>query len=153
MHILMNNSCLGQSMEFEYLQKKLQWWSRQPWVPGEAVFQGETAPTFSASHPETATVTHVEETHTEPGKNFWADSVIGTQRNSTLKTCGKFDGKFDRLTQWHASYRGREPLRGRGLKMCTQACNIHVVPINVLRIFSYSKFWCLTFFYNKNWRS
>ena len=30
-------------------------------------------------------VTHVEETHTEPGKKIWADSVVGTQRNSTLK--------------------------------------------------------------------
>ena len=33
---------------------------------------------------------------------------------------------------------------------CTHACNVHVVPIIVLRIFSYPKFWCLTFFYDKN---
>ena len=28
--------------------------------------------------------------------------------------------------------------------------HMHVVPIIVLRIFSYPKFWCLTFFYDKN---
>ena len=33
---------------------------------------------------------------------------------------------------------------------CTHVCNVHVVPIIVLRIFSYPKFWCLTFFYDKN---
>ena len=33
---------------------------------------------------------------------------------------------------------------------CTRACNVHVVPIIVLRIFCYPKFWCLTFFYDKN---
>ena len=33
---------------------------------------------------------------------------------------------------------------------CTRAYNVHVVPIIVLRIFSYPKFWCLTFFYDKN---
>ena len=31
------------------------------------------------------------------------------------------------------------------------ACNVHVVPINVLKIFSYPKFSCLIFFYSKNW--
>ena len=66
-------------------------------------------------------VTHVEETHAEPGKIFSADLVVGTQRNSTLKTCRNFvenstDSVTHSLTQWHASYRGREPLRGRGLK-------------------------------------
>ena len=31
-----------------------------------------------------------------------------------------------------------------------RACKVHVVPINVLRIFSYPKFCCLIFFYDKN---
>ena len=34
--------------------------------------------------------------------------------------------------------------------MCTCGCNMHVVPIIVLIIFSYPKFWCLTFSYCKN---
>ena len=33
---------------------------------------------------------------------------------------------------------------------CTHACNVHVVPIIVLKIFSYPKFCCLIFFYDKN---
>ncbi len=33
------------------------------------------------------------------------------------------------------------------------ADNMHVVRINAFRIFSYLKFWCLTFFYNQNLRS
>ena len=37
--------------------------------------------------------------------------------------------------------------------MYIRACNVHVVPIIVLRMFSYPKFWCLTFFYDKNWGS
>ena len=72
-------------------------------------------------------VGHVACCHTRRGdthgarKKIWADSVVGTQRNSTLKTCGnlwKFwtDRLTDSVTQWRASYRGREPLRGRGLK-------------------------------------
>ena len=31
-----------------------------------------------------------------------------------------------------------------------RACNVHVVPINFLIMFSYPKFGCLTFFYNKS---
>ena len=43
-------------------------------------------------------VNHIEETHMEPGKKIWADSVVGIQRNSTLKTCGIFHKKLDSLT-------------------------------------------------------
>ena len=48
-------------------------------------------------------------------------SVVGTQRNSTLKTCGNL-WKFstESATQRRATYRGREPLRGRGLKSQTE---------------------------------
>ena len=41
-------------------------------------------------------------------------------------------------------------LRKKRAHMHVRAYNVHVVPIIVLRIFSYPKFWCLTFFYDKN---
>ena len=48
------------------------------------------------------------------------------------------------------SPRARVHLTKKRAHVHARACNVHVVPINVLRIFSYPKFCCLIFVYNKN---
>ena len=49
--------------------------------------------------------------------------------------------------------RARVHLTKKRAHVHARACNVHVVPTNVLRIFSYPKFCCLIFFYDKNWGS
>ena len=46
--------------------------------------------------------------------------------------------------------RVRVHLMKKRAHVLAHACNVHVVPINVLRIFSNPQFCCLIFFYDKN---
>ncbi len=52
--------------------------------------------------------------------------------------------------QTYNERRARVHLMKKRAHVHAHACNVHVVPINVLRMFLYPKFSCLIFFYSKN---